>query len=215
MAVLARLTSIGILIVSFLLAFAFYYVISSEKHEKKLKNLEQISGIIINFIIYVWVAKVLLNITIFIRDPIAVLAYPSDSRAFYLAFGLLLIHIVYQGRKDQWKIIEAKTGLVPIFLSSSFIYEFIQLVSGGVNFAIFHLGLLLVLLLIFVLSFEQLSRDLLNIGLMIAWTIGALVLSISQPYLTLFNYMMSPLFLTIILVAFIGLLIFNQRKVVR
>jgi len=215
MAVLARLTSIGILIVSFLLAFTFYFVISSEDRKNKMKNLEHISGIIINFIIYVWVAKVILNMTIFIRDPIAVLAYPSDSRAFYLAIVLLLIHMIYQGRKDQWKIAEAKTALVPIFLSSSFVFEFIQLVSGGVSFTVFYLGLLLILLLTFVLGFDRWPKDVLNIGLMIAWATGALILSVRLPYLTVFNYMMSPLFFASILVALIGLLIFNRRKVVR
>lgn len=214
MAVLARLTAIGILIGSFLLAFVFYFIISSDERKIKMKNLEQISGIIINFIIYVWVAKVVLNIAIFIRDPIAVLAYPSDSRAFYFAFVFLIVHIIYQGRKDDWKISEIKTALVPIFLSSSFVYEFIQLVSGGVGFAAFYLGLLFVLLLLLVIGYDRWPKDILNVGLMIGWAVGALILSIRLPYLTVFNYMMSPLFLAIILVVLIGLLIFNRRNVV-
>src|SRR5690625_72922 len=215
MATVAKLTSIGILVVSFLLAILLYYLISSKSKEHKKKVIERVISQLINLVIYVWIAKILLNITVFIRDPLAVLAYPSDSQAFYLAIGLFLIHLVYQGKKDLQQVKLFSEAIVPIFLSASFFYEFFQAVTEEINFGSFYLGLLFVLLIALIIGFEKWPKHLHDLSLMIAWSIGTLILAVSLPYITIFGYLVSPLFLGVWLVILIGLLIYNQRKVVR
>src|SRR5699024_5697936 len=145
--------------------------------------IERITSQLINLVIYVWIAKVLLNITLFFRDPLAVLAYPSDSRSFYLAIGLLLIHLVYQGKKDFQQVKLLSEAIVPVFLNASFFYEFFQVVTDEANFGSFYLGLLFVLLIALIIGFEKWPKHLHHLSLMIVWSIGTLVLVIKLPYI--------------------------------
>jgi|SRR5690625_3365898 len=214
MAIVAKLTSIGILAVSFLLAIIFYYMVSSKIKEDKLKIIEEVISTLINFVIYIWVAKIILDITTFLRDPFAVLAYPSDSRAFYLACVFLFLHSLYRAKKDLQGVKIAVGSYVPIFLSASFFYEFIQTITGNNTFNSFYLALLFVLLILLVLGFGRWPEQIFHVSLLIAWGIGTLILAIRLPYMTIFGYLVSPLFISILLIMFIGLLIYNQRKVV-
>src|SRR5690625_1980541 len=214
MATIAKLTSIGILVVSFLLAILFYYMMSSKTKEYKLKVIEQVTSMLINFVIYIWIAKIILSISTFVRDPIAVLAYPSDSRSFYLAFAFVLLHSVYQAKKDLQQVKQTTEAYVTVFLSSSFFYEFIHTITENYTFSSFYLALLFVLLMILVIGFERWPKQMLHLSLMIAWSVGTFILAIRLPYITIFGYLVSPLFLVVLLIMFIGLLIYNQRKVV-
>src|SRR5690625_3372838 len=120
--------SIIILIVSFIAGFIFFYVTSSLTNHVKKKQLGEITSLLIDFIILIWIGKLILNINVFIRDPLAVLAYPSNSKAFYIAVLLLILHIGYQVKRHKLEIKALLFSFVPVFLVASFVYEFIQIV---------------------------------------------------------------------------------------
>lgn len=213
MATTAVLTSIGVLVISFVLSFIFYYIISERSKQERKQTIEYILSTIINFVIYVWVGKILLNIPVFIRDPLAVLAYPSDSKAFYVASFLLVLHLLYQGRKNQWKIKQFAEGFAPVFLSASFFYEFIQVTITGEENYWGYLILLGVLLIFLVSGLGQLPFERSHYFLMVGWAIGKIGLAIVLPYTTVFGYIMSIYYLSVILFLLIVLFIYNQRKV--
>lgn len=214
MATLAKLTSIGILVVSFLLAILLYYVMSSKKKSYKHQTIEFVLSIFINLIIYVWIAKIFLNIGTFFKDPLAVLAYPSNSQAFYLALIFLLVHILFQMRKDNRQFKQSREAIVPIFLSASFFYEFIHTVTRKSVFSPYYLALLFILLIPLLIGFDKERQQTFHLSLMIVWCMGTLILTIVLPYTTIFGYLISPIFIVVLLCMFIGLLIYKQRKVV-
>src|SRR5690625_3451826 len=96
MVIASRVASIGIIIVSLAIGLITFYILNDLPKEKKKKYMEEFISQLVNFIIFIWVGKILLNISLFIQDPLAVLAYPGDSGAFYLAVLFTAIIAVYK-----------------------------------------------------------------------------------------------------------------------
>src|SRR5690625_3616935 len=71
---------------SFIAGFIFFYLMSALSKAKKKQQAEEVTSLLINFVIYIWIGKILLNFLTFIKDPLAVLAYPSNSHAFYISY---------------------------------------------------------------------------------------------------------------------------------
>src|SRR5699024_377189 len=96
------LISIGQYVIAFIIGMLFYYMTTSEKDRKKKQHAIDLAlSYIINFVLYTWLAKIVVLFSLFIKDPFAVLPYPSDSRMFYLANVFLLIHIVIQIKRKK------------------------------------------------------------------------------------------------------------------
>src|SRR5699024_1549952 len=121
--------------------------------------LEKILSYLINFVIFIWVGKIVVNINIFIQDPLAILAYPSDANAFYIASVLIGCNVLYNiVRKNQSGIAIWNT-FVPIFLVASFFYEFVQYVFFEDRQAWMALTFLMILLVTYVLLIEKVRES--------------------------------------------------------
>ncbi|KGX84872.1 hypothetical protein [Pontibacillus marinus] len=103
----------------------------SKKQQKVVLN--EISSLGILFILSLMIGKSLLNFDVFINDPRAVIAYPSNSNAFYLAlFGVgiwILWKLVYHKQVHHLR----NTGIawMYVFFSALFMYDFFELIGGG------------------------------------------------------------------------------------
>lgn len=64
-----KLMSIGIIIISFVVGLIFFYMISYLSKEQRKAQIEEIVSQLINFIIFIWIGKIILNFSIFIKDP--------------------------------------------------------------------------------------------------------------------------------------------------
>lgn len=206
------LTSVAAIVVSFLIGFLFFYIVSPlEKIEKK-QQFEEITSLLIHFVIYIWIGKIIWNVSIFVQDPMAVLAYPSDSNAFYIALFLVFINIGYKVKRHHISVVSLLYAFVPIFLAASFAYEFIQMIVYGNIFSLVYMGLLMVLIVLFMFLDGRASMPTIAFFMLIIWTIGKLVLSFMLPFTTIFGYMISSVFLIILLVFLIGLYVVVTRK---
>src|SRR5690625_1666713 len=96
--------SVGIIIISFIVGICFYYLISPLSTSTKKEQLEQVLSYSINLVIYIWIGKVLVNIQAFMNDPLAVLAYPSNSGALYIAICLLAVNVLYKVWKSDFDV---------------------------------------------------------------------------------------------------------------
>src|SRR5690625_4868656 len=105
---------------SFIAGFIFFYLMSALSKAKKKQQAEEVTSLLINFVIYIWIGKILLNFLTFIKDPLAVLAYPSNSHAFYLALLFSGIHILYKNKrhKPDWQLF--LYSFIHVFLFASF-----------------------------------------------------------------------------------------------
>lgn len=115
------------IVISFFIGILFYYVMKEGTRKEIRQQIDEVVSQLINFVIYIWIGKIVLKFTTFINDPLAVLAYPSDSTAFYFATICILLHILIKYRNKQ-NISALFNTFLPIFLVSHFTYEFIQTV---------------------------------------------------------------------------------------
>src|SRR5699024_10318209 len=121
------LVSIGQYIIAVLGGLGFYYILAVEKDKADRKQLMDTAlSYIINFILYMWLAKIIILFPLFIKDPFAVLPYPSDSRMFYLAHIFIGMHLLLAWKRKKIDGLKLYQSIVPILIMSNFIYEFME-----------------------------------------------------------------------------------------
>lgn len=208
MATTQVLIKIGILVGSFLVGLLFFYMTSPLSKEKKKLHIDQVVSQLINFVIFIWLGKVIDHFNLFIKDPLAVLAYPSNASAFYIATLLFLLWMGYQVNRKKLQITSFMKAFVPVLLAASFVYEFIQLTMYEKN-TLLYLALLMILLVVYVFRTKEFSSQLL---LLMIWAIGQIIVSFFVPFVTIFDFIISRYFFVGIIILCIALYSYNVRR---
>lgn len=211
MAVAQVLISIGTIIISFIIGCVFYFVMSPVKKNLKKEHIQKIISLLIDMVIFIWISKVIVNISQFIRDPLAVLAYPSDSSAFYLAIGIMLVYLAYKQKRSKLLIEPPIDSFVPIFIVASFVYEFIQIIWFGKSWP--YMALLMILIMLYLLIDDKLPRYIISGLAVITWSLGQLLLTFILPYMSVFNYIIDPWFFIVIMIVTLLYVILKRKKV--
>src|SRR5699024_5599822 len=151
---------------SFIAGFIFFYLMSALPKAKKKQQAEEVTSLLIHFVIYIWVGSILLNFFVFIIDPLAVLAYPSTSLALYLVLLFSGLHIWCRNQCGHldWQLL--LHSFIHVFLFASFIYELIDVIWMGNSHLLGYLSLLFVLLLALIMLQNSVSMAILNKGLL-------------------------------------------------
>lgn len=212
MASVQVLASIAIMIISFIAGISFFYFISPLSKTDKKQQIEEIISQLINFVIFIWIGKIILNIKLFVSDPLAVLAYPSNSYAFYIATLFITLNVGYKMKRHKLNAKKLLATFIPIFLVSSFVFEFIDIVWNGNIYSWEYLGLLTLLLILFITFQEKTSFMKLTYYLFLGWSVGKLILAIIHPFTAVFGYTISPWFLIVLSILLMMLIIFSVRK---
>ncbi|MFU0789583.1 MAG: DUF4386 domain-containing protein [Virgibacillus proomii] len=207
------LMTIAINTISIAAGLAIYYISSKLGVNERKKVIEQLTSYIINFVLFIWLAKIIWQFPLFISDPVAVLAYPSNAQAFYLALFLILIQISYHRKKRGLNIQELLFHFIPVFLSASFTYQFIDIVWLNNQFAWGNFLLMMFLLLLFLRLRERLQQRTLIITITLCWVIGKLILSNLLPYTTIFGYMIHPLLYIVVGMICMVLFVIRRKRV--
>src|SRR5699024_12123600 len=89
---------------SFIAGFIFFYLMSALPKAKKKQQAEEDTSLLLNLVINIWIGKILLNFFVFIKVPLPVLAYPSNSHTFYLSvlFRRINIWCITKCRRVSW-----------------------------------------------------------------------------------------------------------------
>lgn len=212
MASTSKLISISILVISVAGGILLFYLMSELPKEQRKKMIGEMVSQLVNFVLFMWVGKVLLNFSVFIKDPMAILAYPGDSGAFYAAVLFSGLLLTYKVKRGQLKGLAVGKAFVHLFLLAAFLYEFIQYAW---NDQIYSLGSLIILAILLggftYLNGRMATGKLLGL-LLTVWACGMSVLMVLQPYITVFGYMIKPWFLLLFFVANVLLLLKHYRK---
>jgi hypothetical protein len=212
MAIASKLTAIGIIALSFAIGFLSFYLLSDITREQKKLQVEEIISQLINFVIFIWIGKILINLFTFISDPLSILAYPSDSKSFYFAIVSIALLLLYKSKQKNMQVLPLLDTFVHLFLVSSFVYEFIQFVVEDNFYALGYLILLSILIAIFFLIRERFTTRMMLMVIVIVWSIGMLILGFVQPFVTVFGYIMAPWFVGLFLVMSVGILTYKIRR---
>lgn len=198
------LTSIGILIVSFLAGIVFLYTVSSKPRDEKKQEVNTLISFVINFVLFIWAGKVLVNLPLLFSDPLVVLARPSDSKAFYVAVSLLVLNVIYHKVRLKLNVRALFHAFLLFFISASFMYEFIKITFSGNTSTWEYLVLLLILLVGMTMLEAKIKQTTLIYIVGGTWLLGQLILGALFSQIVIFTYLISPLF---IIILGIGLLV--------
>lgn len=188
---LTILFSIGQYVISLLVGIGFYYINTQQIDKKQAVDI--VSSYLINFILYIWLAKIIVFLPLFVTDPFAVLAYPSDSRMFYLASVFTVIHGFIAWKRNKLPVSLLVEAAIPIFFMSSFIYEFMEVVFNQYQQSWSTLILTSILLMCYV--FIKNINPVLLVGI---WAFVQTLYGFYFSYTTLFGYTLSPYYFIVI-----------------
>lgn len=214
MVIASKLMSIGIMVSSFVIGFIILVIFGGLSKEQRKDYLEEMTSQFINLIIFVWVGKILLNFPVFIQDPLTILAYPSNSDAFYLAVLISAALLVYKSSKWQLDTLLFLESFLFVLLTASFTYEFIQYIYNDNPFAFRYLILLTALLLLFIFMQNRVKSSTSILVIWTGWSLGVLFLLIIQPFVTVFGYMIMPWFLGLVYVIGFAFILFLKRRLI-
>src|SRR5699024_12691843 len=93
--------SIGILFASFLGGILFYYVVDHNDKQHKKYELDQFLNVRIQFILYLWLMKIIAQFSMVFQDPMCVLAHLANSMHFLFASVTLLVHLWFKYRINK------------------------------------------------------------------------------------------------------------------
>ncbi|GAA0431814.1 MULTISPECIES: hypothetical protein [Virgibacillus] len=207
------LTTISIHVISMSVGFIAYFLSSNLPIAERKQVSQQMISYLVNFVIFIWIGKIVLNLSLFISDPIAVLAYPSNAQAFYFALFLLAIQLWYKAKRSEVDIEILLYCYVPVLLVASFMYQFIEIIWKNNTLAWGDFILLLILLLTFLLLRDRLRKSTLLLCMVWVWAIGKLSITWIMPFTTIFGYMIHPFFFITVGLIFSILFVFKRKKV--
>lgn len=97
--------SLLIIIVSFTIAFFLFRLISPFDNQTIKNHLDVIVDLLIFTFFSILGAKIILNIQLLMSEPIAVLSYPSDANALYLASFVVVgrIYWIVKKQRVNWR----------------------------------------------------------------------------------------------------------------
>ncbi|SHM65851.1 hypothetical protein [Gracilibacillus kekensis] len=190
-------TELIMIIASFVIGCILFYFLSPFDKKQTRQLLDTASNILFTLIISLWIGKVLWNIDVFLSDPMAVLTYPSNTMALYLA---LILTIGY----SWWKWIRTFRSyqghlyvLITIFLLASFLHSFMEQIFFQTSWQ-YLVGLLILLSYLIACSGKKAPGVLAN-TMLIGW--GLLQMIINAPV-----FQFAPSLIFYILIVVLGIL---------
>lgn len=212
MIITEALISMVIIAVSLMFGMLSFILVSTLSRGQKKEQMEELMSQFINLIIFMWMAKILLNLDDFIKDPLVILAYPSDSLAFYIAVLLMTGFLVYKMRKGKTNLHIFLETFITVFLTSSIMYEFICFVREDNLYSFAYLTLLIIILIIFLLFQDRMKNGALMTLTLLLWSVGIIVLAGIYPGAAVFGYTIRIWFVVLMFTAGISIIHFTKRK---
>jgi hypothetical protein len=199
-----------ILMGSFIVGLLFFRLISPYSKSETKKRMDEVGNLFIVFVVSLWIGKILTNFTTFIHDPLPLLAYPSDSKAFYIAVGLSVIYARFKIASEYREVIDLLFAWLIVFFTASFTHGFMQMNVGTAGFAWQYLGLLVLLIILYILQQDRLSKETLVFFGIGSWSLGQWLLSIFS-YTTIFQFNLSHWFYGVIFITSVVFIIFRKK----
>lgn len=212
MVVTNAMLSVVEITISFILGFLIYYIVSDQSRQQNKILIGKIISDLINFVLFIWLSKVILNLSLFVREPLTVLAYPGNADTFYLAFFFSAALFLYQSKIKKTDQSDYLIAFSMVFLITSLVYELIQLLWNNNAQSFGYILLLSTMLILFLIFENRLKIKFLIITLITMWSAGMLLLSRIYPVVTVFDYTIRPWFAVIFFIVSSIIIFFTVGK---
>lgn len=191
-----------ILISSFVAGIIIYFMMSKAHIKDKKERINWLVSIVIQLVIYLWIAKGIVLFPRLIKDPMAVLAYPSNAWMLSIALLFLAVHVAVHIKKNVIPVRHMIEVFVPVLISTQFVYVCIQLLQTNRTSYLIHASILFVLILLYI-AVKNIHTPTGYMMLLFGWATGSIILSLLFSRLVLFGYTVSPI-LYVVLMALAG-----------
>jgi hypothetical protein len=212
MIITSKIMAIGITIFSITIGIFAFYIISDLSKDRRKEIIEEIISQFIHFILFIWIGKIILNFTVFIKDPLAILAYPSSSNALYIAILISIFTNMIKSKKGKMDYDTLIISMMSVFLVASFFYEFIHLVILNDTFGFHYFVIICILLLVFFFTHGSFGKTKSILFIITGWSAGLIILSFFQPVITVFGYMFEPWFVILFFIISYFLIKIKKEK---
>ncbi|WP_018933457.1 hypothetical protein [Gracilibacillus lacisalsi] len=180
-----------LIIIGFVLGFLFFYWISPYQKQKTKNLIDTVSNIFITCLISIWIGKIVLQFQTFLSDPVAILAYPANTNAFYLAVIITILFSKWRWIKTIEQYYDNLYVFSTVFLSASFIYSFLDHILYHENWL--YLIALITLLFFIIYSSDKKSPIIIANITLIGWGLLQIVISTSifqfKPHLIFYIFL--------------------------
>ncbi|WP_088074152.1 hypothetical protein [Litchfieldia alkalitelluris] len=186
---------------------------------------ETIGNSVITFILTFLFGTFIFQIDMVIRDPIAVMSYPSGEQELYLATIFTITYLMYSSIKNKVGPFEYVHGLLYYLLPTSFIFEFwvqrngremwdgISVILPWDNHPIsLYMLVFSAILLIILLKIESVKVEQKVINILLIWTITLNLTALLDDYPVYFGIPVTQWFYLFLLSIVLGLVVINQIK---
>lgn len=208
---ITAIISILILLMSLVFGVLFYYFVSQENKAMKKKLIEDVVSLTVNFVIYMWVGKVMIHFAKFVKDPIAILAFPSNAKAFYVATFLIIMNLLYRKIRHEQSLFTIVRAFIPVFLAASFMFEFFQIILKSKSSNWPYLAFVFFLLIAYVITNGKVNIKKQLILISYSWIVGQFFI-VQFLNTTMFNYRISAIYYIVLLLFIIVIHVFNMKK---
>ncbi len=206
-------SSFVVLVISILVSMLLFRFLHPFNERKGKQYVDEIGTIFIGIAVSIIIGKILLNVSEFITDPIAILAYPSDSKAFYIGLLFVVVYVKWRVIRSYDHFEELFFSWMFVFFAASFLYEFVISVFGNGTGNGISMVIPFVLLIGFLLLYEKVAIGLLAILGMVLWSLGQLLFRIFDQT-SIFQFYVSPIFYGLNLLIGIMLLLYRRKVLV-
>ncbi|MEJ8777475.1 hypothetical protein [Pseudogracilibacillus sp. ICA-222130] len=197
-----------VLVASFLFGLLFYYVMDREEKLNKKKRIDEVISLTIHIIICIWIGKILANFQLFMKDPLAILSYPSDRRALYIALLLVSIYTVYETFKKKRPFRPIWNTFIPVLLGTLFMYELLQIIVEKNTYYFYYIIIYTILLLLYILL-ERYPHQLHIV--IYSWFSLQIICWYYLGSIRLFHYMVSPIFIGLLCIIYSGYIVLEKK----
>ncbi|MCZ0701723.1 hypothetical protein J2T56_000065 [Natronobacillus azotifigens] len=200
--------SFDIIIKSLSFVFGIIFLIVTSPFSRKEQTSQVIDFLIVFFLIIIG-SKVLLHIRIFLTDPIAVLAFPSDSKAFYLAFVMMSVYLSMLVKRNKIDLLSFSDSFVRVLLMTMFVQFFSEIIFTNDFVPIYQLMLSFILLLFLLLLEKRIPYLFLHANILMIWGFCSAFLHTFSPAL-LFGFHVDSWYY--LMIGLVGLIILLKTK---
>ncbi len=189
------------MIISFLLGVIFLYVLSPYSKENTKKAIDSTTNLLFTLVVAIWIGKILLNIQGFIADPIAILAYPSNTNALYIGIVLTLLFSRWKWVKTSTQYFDSLFSWNLVFITAQFSYTFLQHIFYSSQW----LNVIGLLVLVMYIVYVSNKKSVMFIGTttLIGWSLIQIILN-PLTYTAVFQF--SPHFTFYVFLILVGFL---------
>lgn len=204
-------SSLIIVLISFIIGTLFFYLTSPDERKTKKQNLTTITDFLLVYMVSIIGAKIVLHFDIFLKNPIVVLAFPSNSHAYYLASIVMVGYLFWLVKRKKLDIIGFFESFIRVALAAGFLSLFAQLVLTTDVVSIYQLGLYVILLVSWLGLQDKVSSNYLVLITMSAWGLVHAVITWLDAT-QLFGFFLAPWFYLLIGLTSVFLLLKTDKK---